>query len=254
MTKGNENGEFNFEDFGLGGQDTDARKRREELEGGNGDLALVAFVGSCGAVGIRQVMYHFGVGRTAAYRRVAACIKEELLERVGLLREEPTLLRATPLGLRYAGLEALGFAAISPGSARHMLRCTGIALILADEQGFERVLSEREMRYIEREARRPIFSAKVGENPDGSPRLHRPDLGIVEGEHRAAVEIELSVKSPKRLAEIMRGWRRAGWVTEVFYFCESGGVHRAVSRAIQEAHVSDRVRVLEMRYPEEVEQ
>jgi hypothetical protein len=61
-----------------------------------------------------------------------------------------------------------------------------------------------------------------------------------------AVEVELTPKSPKRLREIVRGWRRASWVAEVHYLCEPGQTRRAVERAVEKLHASDRVRITEV--------
>src|SRR6476469_1607590 len=80
------------------------------------DRRLLRFVARHGCVFIEQVGRELGVGRTAAYRRVAACIEAGLLERVDLLREEPSLIRATRQGLRYVGLGGLGVAEVSPGA------------------------------------------------------------------------------------------------------------------------------------------
>lgn len=82
------------------------------------DRELVRFVGRHGAVAMDHVMAAMGVGRTAAYRRVAASVERGLLDRLDLLRGEPSLLRATGDGLRYAGL-GLPVAAVSPGSVDH---------------------------------------------------------------------------------------------------------------------------------------
>jgi hypothetical protein len=94
-------------------------------------------------------MATMGVGRTAAYRRVGACVERGLLGRLGLLRGKPSLLRATRAGLRYAGL-GLGVAVISPGSVEHWLRCASTSLLLAEEFGADRILTERELRLLER--------------------------------------------------------------------------------------------------------
>ncbi len=118
-------------------------------------------------------MAAMGVGRTASYRRVAACIERGLLDRLDLLRGEPSLLRATRDGLRYAGL-GLPVAAVSPGSVDHWLRCASTSLRLSREFAPERILTERELRLVEQIEARPIASAQVGEMPDGRPRLHRP--------------------------------------------------------------------------------
>ena len=210
-----------------------------------GDRELVRFVGVHGAVAMEHLMAALGIGRTAAYRRVAALIKAGLLERLCLLRGEPSLLRATRAGLRYAGL-GFGVAVISPGSVDHWLRCVSMALLLGEEFGVERILSERELRLIERIEERAVFSAKVGELPSGAPSLHRPDLAIVGGEGPVAVEVELTPKAPRRLEGLIRAWRRASWVSEVRYYCEPGATRRGVERAVRKAHAEERIRVLEV--------
>jgi hypothetical protein len=143
--------------------------------GGRGlsDRGLVQFIGVHGVVSIEHVMRAFGIGRTAAYRRVAACIEQGLLERLELLRNEPSVLRATKAGLRYVGFE-LSVATVSPGSLNHWLRCTSTALWLGETYGFDRVVTERELRHQEQLAEHPIYSAKLGENPDGSPAFTAP--------------------------------------------------------------------------------
>jgi hypothetical protein len=61
-----------------------------------------------------------------------------------------------------------------------------------------------------------------------------------------AIEVELTPKSPKRLREIIRGWRRASWVDEVQYLCEPGQTRRAVERAVEKLHASDRIHLGEV--------
>jgi hypothetical protein len=213
--------------------------------GASRDRELLRFVGVHGAVAIDHVMAALGVGRTAAYRRVAVCIEGRLLERVDLLRGEPSLLRATRAGLRYAGL-GLGPAVVSPGSVDHWLRCATTALELGEEFGAARIISERELAFAERIEGRPIASAQVGELPSRAPRLHWPDLAIITEERPIAVEVELTPKAPRRLEALIRSWRRASWVEEVRYYCEPGQARRAVERAVEKTRAQDRVRILEV--------
>ena len=191
---------------------------------------------------MEHVMAAFGIGRTAAYRRVALCVEAGLVERLDLLRDQPRVLRATSAGLRYAGL-SLGVASISPGSASHWLRCASTALALREEFSAEAILSERELRLVERVEDRPIFSARTGELRSGAPRLHRPDLAIIAGELPIAVEVELTPKAPRRLEAIVKAWRRAHWVSEVRYYCAPGATRLAVERAVRKLHAEERVRV-----------
>jgi hypothetical protein len=143
-------------------------------------------------------MHVLGVRRSMAYRRVAACVHRGLLERLDLVRAEPTLLRATLPGLRYAGL-GLEPSIVSPGSINHWLACASTALALADEAGLNQVVSDRELRLFERIEGKPIASATMGEHPDGSPALHRPDLAIIVEKLPIAIEVELTPKAPQRL-------------------------------------------------------
>lgn len=188
-------------------------------------------------------MAALGVGRASAYRRVAHCIDRGLLERVALLRREPSLLRATRRGLRFGGL-GLPPAIVSAASVDHSLRCVSTALALASEDDGQ-VLSERELILAERIEGRTIASAKVGELPDGRPRLHRPDLAILAADWVIAVEVELTPKSAPRLQEIIRGWRRASHVAEVRYLCEPGQTRRAVERAVRDLHAGERIAITE---------
>jgi hypothetical protein len=195
-------------------------------------------------VSIEHVMAALGLGRTVAYRRVATLIEAGLLERLWLLRAEPSLLRTTREGLRYAGL-GLAVAVVSVGSVGHWLRCASTAQLLAREFGPEVIATERELALAEQIEGRPIASAKVGQLPSGAAQLHRPDLAVFSQGGTIAVEVELTPKSPRRLEKIVRAWRRAHWVAEVRYYCAPGPTRRAVERAVAKLHASERVRVFE---------
>jgi hypothetical protein len=182
---------------------------------------------------MRHVMTALGVGRTAAYRRVAVCVDAGLLERLDLLSTEPGLLRATRDGLRYAGL-GLPFAKVTPGAVDHLLRCTSTALQLGERYGDERILSERELVLAEQIAGRPIASADLGERR-GGPCLHRPDLVVQADSGMIAVEVELTAKAPYRLQHLIRAWRStigSKRIAEVHYLCAPGQARRAVERAV----------------------
>jgi hypothetical protein len=200
----------------------------------NRDKELLRYVGRHGVVRIGQVMAAMDAGRSVTYDRVAACVEAGLLERLELVRSEPGLLRATRDGLRYAGL-GLSLAVVSPGAVDHWLRCAATAQLLGEEFGQERILTEREIVLAEQIEERPIASAKVGELPNGAPRMHRADLAVLADEGTIAIEVELTPKAPRRLQGLMRGWRRAvgsGAVAEVHYHCAPGQTRRAVERAV----------------------
>lgn len=210
----------------------DALMNRPGVGGGRDrDHELIGYIGRQGVVRISDVMTEMGVGRSVAYQRVAVCVEAGLLERLAVLRFEPTLLRATKEGLRYAGL-GLPLAEVSPGGVVHSLRCVSTAHALSEHFGAERVLTERELVHAEQSEGRPIASAEIGTLPNGAPRLHRPDLAVLAEVGVISVEVELTAKSPARLKRIMRAWMAARWVSEVHYLCPKGPTLRAVRRAV----------------------
>lgn len=211
------------------------------------DREIVRWVGRLGAATVDQVRERFDLGRTVAYRRVAACIEGGLLDRVYLLHGEPALLRATPRGLRYADL-ALPVARLGPELAGHWLACGWAAVRLSAGEEAE-LLSEREIRAAERLERRTLASASVGQRPDGSPQLHRPDLVLLGAGEVVAIEVELTPKAPVRLEGIVRAWGRARCVDLVRYYAAPGTTMRGLERAIERAHARERV---ELRPLEEI--
>jgi hypothetical protein len=212
---------------------------------GGRDDELLRLAARFGLLEIGHVMQALRIGRTAAYRRVAELTDAGLLDRVQPLRRGPALVRATREGLRYAGVPAMPVAVMRPGEIDHCLRCATLAIRLeadlADRDAD--LLAERELTLAERVQGRPIASASLARH--GRQGLHRPDLAIVSPDRVVALEVELSLKAPRRLEQIVRAWRRAGHVDRVDYHCGSVGVRRAVERAVAATHAGERVRVLE---------
>lgn len=204
------------------------------------DWQIVRWVARMGAVTLAQLRARFELGRTVAYRRTAVCMTAGLLERVETLRGQPALIRATRRGLRFTGVQ-LRVAEVRPELVGHWIACGDVALLLETEFGPGAVLSEREIRALERDEARPVASAVVGESPDGSQILHRPDLAVLSDGHWVAVEIELTPKAPQRLEAIVRAWRRARWLAGARYYVWPGAVATGVERAIARTHAEGRV-------------
>lgn len=217
-----------------------------EPTGRGRDWELVRYVGRHGIVSIEHVMAAMGVRRAAAYRRVARCVEAGLLERRQVLGYEPSLIRATRQGIEYAGL-GLPVASFSPGGVEHYLRCASVAQKLLDAYEDAFVLTEQEIAVVEAIEERPVVSATIGDMRT-SGRLHRADLAVFSKGNLIAVEVELSPKSPRRLATIIRAWRVAiasGLVTEVHYVCRPGKTHRAVCRAAKRAKAEGCIGIFE---------
>ena len=209
------------------------------------DWEIVRWIGRMGAVTLDQVRVRFHLGRTAAYRRVAVCARAGLLDRVETLRGQPSLIRATKAGLQFTGLD-LRTAQVRAEQVGHWIACGEIALALEEEFGEVAVLSEREIRSLEAEVGEPVASAIVGERPDGSPIRHRADLAVRRDGLTLAVEVELTPKAARRLEEIVRGWRRARWVSAVRYYAPFGTTADGVARAIRGTHSAERIELREL--------
>ena len=208
------------------------------------DAEIVGWIGRIGAAGAEHVMGQFEMGRSCAYERLSRLASDGLLEQRTLLYRESGLYVATAEALRWCGLDRLGVYEVGPGGFEHARTVASAAVAL--HQGFPgwELLSERQLRIEESDRDELVASAKVGERLDGRPALHRPDLVLIAPDDRVlAVEIELSIKAPRRLVAICRAWARARHVAHIYYLATDPAA-RAVSRAIAETRSEDRITVL----------
>jgi hypothetical protein len=208
------------------------------------DAEIVGWVGRIGAAGAEDVMARFAMGRSWAYARLSRLVADGLLEQKTLLYRQPGLYVASAEGLRWCGLQRLGVYRVGPGGFQHAQQVASVAVVLhAGLPGWE-VLSEREIRAAESDRAELVASARVGELPGGRPALHRPDLAALSPDGRTvAVEVELSVKAPSRLAAICRGYARARHIERVYYLADAAA-GRAVGRAVAETRAEDRIAIL----------
>jgi len=148
-----------------------------------------------------------GLSRSATYSHLAR------LERAGLVLRLPAddagggVVALTPAGARAAQERDLGPAVVpsarEASTARHARAVSWVAAS-ADVRGWE-WLGPGQLR--EESGWRAL-------RDDGT--RHAPDLGIVRGAKRTAVEVELHKKTPARLQSILAGYRQ---------LVSDGGVH-----------------------------
>jgi hypothetical protein len=213
------------------------------------DAGIVGWIGRLGAADAEHVMARFAMGRSWAYARLSRLVKDGLLEQRTLLYRQPGLYLATADGLRWQGLGRLGVYRVSPGGFQHTQEVATAAVSLYHALPGWEVLSEREIRVRESDRGELIASARLGELPGGRPALHRPDLALVSPDGNVVVvEVELSIKAPRRLASICRAWARARHISAVYYLAPPA-VARAVERAIAETRSEDRIVVLPIDQP-----
>lgn len=189
------------------------------------------------------------LGAVAGLSARTTATRLRALEQAGSVRSQRLLHGAAPLytltrrGLREAGRQELDPVAVSAASFAHLLAVARVALAL--EQTGRRVAGERELRAWERLEGRPLASAEVGLASDGTVALHRPDLVCWGNGRPIAIEVELTVKAPVRLATIVRGWARSRIVAGVVYYATADPL-RALARALHSENAGERIAILEL--------
>jgi hypothetical protein len=112
-----------------------------------------------------------------------------------VLHRQPGLYVATAEGLRWCGLQRLGVYRVGAGGFVHAREVAATAVAL--ERGFPTrpVLGEREIRVRERDAGRPLASAKLAESTTPSVRETWPCLRV--GRHVRFTRAMLEERLPR---------------------------------------------------------
>jgi hypothetical protein len=195
-------------------------------------VALLQWTARVGAVTPDALAYLQRASLSSARSRLGHLTRERMLVRRRLLVGEPSLYTITRAGLRYAELPWLEPCRVSVAGAQHTLALARAAAALQRCYPDHEVIGERELRRRERVLGRSLASTLL--TGRGESRLHRPDLVLLApvGEQLpVAVEVELTLKAPRRLVEICRAWSFSRDVAGVLYLAPSG-VRRALDRAI----------------------
>ncbi len=212
-------------------------------------VAIMQWVASMGAVTAEALADHLGVTAAAARGQLQVLARAGLLSRKHLLAAQPALYTLTRAGMRTCGLRGLDPCRVSPSNAYHLIVCAGVAAAIERCYPDHTVLGERELRRDEREHGMPLASARLGAAPDGGPLLHRPDLVLWPdrsedgGGLPVAVEVELTIKAPRRLTDICQAWARCRVIAGVLYIAPPK-VERALERAIDRAQAHEQIVVV----------
>lgn len=209
--------------------------------------AIIRWTARMGAITAEALARRQGTSVPSARARLLGAERARLVTRTRPLAGKPALYTITRAGLRACALRGLDPCRVSASNAWHLIVCAEVAASLERCYPDHQVLGERELRRDEREAGGPLASADLGVGPGGSPLLHRPDLVLwpsrPEDGLPVAVEVELTVKSPGRLASICLAWARCRCVCGVLYLAPRE-VERALGRAIESARAGEQITVV----------
>jgi hypothetical protein len=221
------------------------------------DRALLAYVAEHRLVLVTHAQALMRTSTQAAYQRLATLAKAGLLSRRTVFDRQPGCYQITR-----AGLGAIGSDLPPP---RLDLRCyehdVGVAwLWLAARAGafgqLGGMLSERRMRSEDASGRVGAASAGRthgvrlgGLGPGGGPRLHYPDLVLVDRrDRRIALELELSAKGRTRRERILAGYGADPRLDAVLYLCTAASVERGIRAGAARVGVGSLVHVQRLRW------
>jgi len=212
--------------------------------------AILDWIARIGAAAAADIADRFDLSPARVRHRLQAAQRAGTIEAVRLLHGQPALYVATSAGLRAAGCVELRACRVSPGGFLHLREVARTAVALERAYPDLAVVGERELRRWESETGCRLASAEVGRGPDGFPARHRPDLVVwpadqvgQPGPTAVAIEVELTVKAPRRLAVIVRGWARTRLVGAVVYYATPAAL-RAVKRAVDDQQAGEIVHLL----------
>jgi hypothetical protein len=210
-------------------------------------LAMLQWAVRMGAITAEALAHREAATLASARAKLSRARRDGLILAQRPLTDRPTLYTATAAGVRASGLSGLDPCRVSVAGAQHMIACAHVAAAL--ERGYPEhlVSGERELRRRERASGTPIASAMLSRTSDRGQLLHRPDLVVWPAAGASglplAIEVELTIKAPRRLAEICRAWARSRHVEGALYIAPAG-VRRALERAIAAAQADERVAVV----------
>lgn len=178
-----------------------------------------------------QIARHMGTAVTKARARLRLMRGVGLIEHRRLLHQEPGIYWATRKGLRHVRLD-LAQASLSLTTYRHTLAVVDLALDF--EQRSLPLLTERELRRQRSLGQRQyVIETNLGN--------HLPDLVLLPGLRPAAVELERTQKSDRRLGAILTGYRDAileGRIEHLLYFVPDETAQRRLEWHCQAALLS----------------
>jgi hypothetical protein len=209
--------------------------------------AIIRWTARMGAITAEALAYRHGISVASARARLLGGERAGLLARQCPLTDAPALYTITRAGLRACALRGLDPGRVSASNAQHSIVCAEVAAALERCYPDHEVLGERELRRDERESGHPLASACLpGPGADG-PLLHRPDLVLRPARYGeelpVAVEVELTVKAPRRLAGICKAWARCRCVAGALYLV-APEVEHALGRAIDAAQAGEQIAVV----------
>ena len=210
-------------------------------------LEMVRWAARIGAVTAESLARLDATSVASARGRLRAAERARLLSSSRVLSGQPALFTVTRAGLRAVALHGFEPTRVSAANSLHAIACADAAAALARAFPDHVVGGERELRRDERAHECLLASVSIAGVGPGT-QLHRPDLVLWPRGARelpVAVEVELTVKSPRRLLEICTAWSRCRHVSGVLYLV-AADVKLPLARALARTQASAQIVLVDL--------
>lgn len=178
---------------------------------------------------------------------LGALLARELVRRERVMRSEPDCFQITRAGLALIDSELP-----PPEFGPRYRHDVGVAWMWLAARGgawgrTERIMTEREMRSIDEDRQHDGQATKAGHAQaqsdsarksfgirlplDDGSRLYYPDLLLVRGRRRVAVELQLATPSPRRLRQVLSGYSADERVSAILFEVVDPGIGHALRSA-----------------------
>lgn len=180
------------------------------------DLKLLREINRFGYTDIHYISEHFKWHQKLAYRRLLKLTQHGFLQHQQLLYGFPGVYWCTKLGTEISNDTLSTIRKINLNTFSHQLKALHLSLSLTKEH--------KGKFTTEREIRQSLGFAAIKSN------LHIPDGMLEINNKKIAIEVELTVKSQRRLEKILRHYQRDFSYDQVWYYCGTQEVKNKIDR------------------------
>jgi hypothetical protein len=171
------------------------------------DTRIIRFINEFGFCEISQIEKRFGLNKPRAYKVMQRLVKRGDVIHERIFYHRPGIYRVSREGAQLTGLPMLD--KVPVGIYEHQLAVIEIYIKLMQQYPDAQWMSERTIR-------RTGFMPRVGR---GKERHIADALLFLPDDMQIAIEVELTMKSKRRLEQIHSAYMGQSAIKEVWYFC-----------------------------------
>ncbi len=180
------------------------------------DQKILRAINRFGYTDAKYVSTYFKWNRKLTYRRLRLLAQNDFLKHEQIFHHKAGVYRVTKNGAEMSNDHLSPIRKVNLATYEHQLKVLNLSLKLTQEHDGD-FISERELRH-------QFGFASIRD------KRHIPD-GVLEiGEQRIAIEVELSVKSEKRLEKILRHYQKDFSYQNVWYYCGTQEIRNKIDR------------------------